>query len=244
MLVNYMQLLGLLRLVRLNWPQLLYTIIGFMDLTSSGSSWVSLECSFSSWGLPRSVKRAIVLLLWPVGAVLVLTAYWAVYAFLQSRRRGGGQFRAMFQRCLPHVKMSWVVMAFFLYTPTTREVISLFSCQEVDSHGRLPPEAAYADDAEAALTLPNTRWGVWASDTNVTCGSMAHLGLVMGGGVPGLLWVFGLPLVLGLALRRHHRTENDEQKLASERVSADACCFGTAAAVWRSATWRGVWCQL
>jgi hypothetical protein len=70
MLVNYMQLLGLLRLVRLNWPQKLRSVIGYMDWTSSGSSWVSLECSFNSWGLPRSVKRSIVLLLWP-GALQV-----------------------------------------------------------------------------------------------------------------------------------------------------------------------------
>jgi hypothetical protein len=68
MLVNYMQLLGLLRLVRLNWPQVLHNVAEFMnytDFTSSGSTWVSLECSFNSWGLPRSIKRSIVLLLWP-----------------------------------------------------------------------------------------------------------------------------------------------------------------------------------
>ncbi|KAF6254191.1 hypothetical protein COO60DRAFT_1542740 [Scenedesmus sp. NREL 46B-D3] len=50
------------------------------------------------------------------------------------------------------------------------------------------------------------------------CGSAQHLGLVIGGGVPGLLWVFGLPLALGLTLRRHNRMENEEQQLASERI--------------------------
>jgi hypothetical protein len=122
--------------------------------------------------------------------------------------------------------MSWVVMAFFLYTPTSREVISLFSCQRVDAAGRLPDEAAFAADAEDALYLPNSRWGVWTSDTNVECGSLHHLGLVIGGGVPGLLWVFGLPLALGLMLRRHNKVKDEEQQLASERVSAAVhCCL-------------------
>jgi hypothetical protein len=121
--------------------------------------------------------------------------------------------------------MSWVVMAFFLYTPTSREVISLFSCQEVDSAGKLPDEADFnREDAEAALTLADSRWGVWTMDTNVMCGSAHHLGLVLGGGVPGLLWVFGLPLALGLTLRRHNRVKNEEQQLASERVSGCRCC--------------------
>jgi hypothetical protein len=159
----------------------------------------------------------------PVAALAALTTYWAIYAFILSWRRAPGQFRATFQRYLPHIKMSWVVMAFFLYTPTSREVISLFSCQPVDSAGELPLEAANATDATAALTLPGSRWGVWTSDTNVECGSMHHLGLVIGGGVPGLLWVFGLPLALGLTLRRHNRMENQEQQLASERVSALVC---------------------
>jgi hypothetical protein len=161
-----------------------------------------------------------------VAALAALTAYWAIYAFILSRRRAPGQFRSTFQRYLPHTKMSWVAMAFFLYTPTSREVISLFSCQRVDAAGHLPAEAAYAKDAEAALTMPYSRWGVWTSDTNVECGSLHHLGLVVGGGVPGLLWVFGLPLALGLTLRRHNKVKDKEQQLASERVSAAVqCCL-------------------
>jgi hypothetical protein len=67
MMVSYMQLLGLLRLIRLNWSELLRRVLLTMDFTSSTSTWVSLECSFgsSSSSLPRSVARSITLLLLP-----------------------------------------------------------------------------------------------------------------------------------------------------------------------------------
>lgn len=69
MLVSYMQLLGLLRLVRLNWShwlqQVLKTMI-YIDFTSGAAIWVSLECSFAEGGpLPKSLRRSLVLMLWP-----------------------------------------------------------------------------------------------------------------------------------------------------------------------------------
>lgn len=69
MLVNYMQLLGLLRLVRINWAAQLRQLLVYLDFTSGASTWISLECSLSdddgSSSLPRSVRRSIVVLLWP-----------------------------------------------------------------------------------------------------------------------------------------------------------------------------------
>jgi hypothetical protein len=68
MMVNYMQLLGLLRLIRLNWPAYLEKVLVFLDFTSGATTWVSLECSLEdSEGMPRSLKRTIFLLLWPGG---------------------------------------------------------------------------------------------------------------------------------------------------------------------------------
>lgn len=66
MLVSYMQLLGLLRLVRIDWRDTLSQVLTFLDLTSSASTWVSIECSMAEGPLlPRSIKRSLVLLLWP-----------------------------------------------------------------------------------------------------------------------------------------------------------------------------------
>jgi hypothetical protein len=66
MLVNYMQLLGLLRLVRINWAEQLSKMLVYLDFTSGATTWVSVECSLDPYsGIPRSVARSIVVLLWP-----------------------------------------------------------------------------------------------------------------------------------------------------------------------------------
>lgn len=69
MLVSYMQLLGLLRLIELDWREWLKAVqstLTYLDFTSGVSTWVSVECSFSDAGLlPKSLKRSLVLLMWP-----------------------------------------------------------------------------------------------------------------------------------------------------------------------------------
>lgn len=69
MLVSYMQLLGLLRLIRLDWSVWMRTVMAtftYLDFTSGTSTWVSIECSFGGDGLlPKSLKRSLVLMLWP-----------------------------------------------------------------------------------------------------------------------------------------------------------------------------------
>lgn len=66
MLVNYMQLLGLLRLVRINWAEQLTALLTYLDFTSGAATWVSVECSLTDDGaVPRSVMRSIIVLLWP-----------------------------------------------------------------------------------------------------------------------------------------------------------------------------------
>jgi hypothetical protein len=61
-----MQLLGVLRLVRINWSERLSRMLVYLDLTSGATTWLSIECSLQDEpGLPRSVQRSIVLLLWP-----------------------------------------------------------------------------------------------------------------------------------------------------------------------------------
>ena len=107
--------------------------------------------------------------------------------------------------------MSVVILFFFMYTTTTRELIGLFSCQQVDDPMRLPPEAfgslertpdnPYYIEALSSLRYSSSSWlqGYWTSDTHVRCGSPAHIGLVVGLGVPGVLF-FALGLPVGLAV--------------------------------------------
>eukprot|EP00878_Enallax_costatus_P001244 GHUV01001388.1.p1 GENE.GHUV01001388.1~~GHUV01001388.1.p1 ORF type:complete len:468 (+),score=94.47 GHUV01001388.1:70-1404(+) len=216
MLVSYMQLLGLLRLVRLNWShwmeQVLKTLT-YIDFTSGASTWVSVECSFAEGALPKSLKRSLVLMLWPLGALMFLGIIWLSYAYITTRlRRVRHGVRRQIVRLEPYMVLSAVTMLYFLYTPTSREIISLFSCQPVDTEKALQdvaPTSKYTSDAVAALAnrTPKDGWqGVWTSDTSVMCSSPAHVGVAIGLGIPGLIvWVFGLPIMLWVMLKRNSR---------------------------------------
>eukprot|EP00878_Enallax_costatus_P023021 GHUV01024468.1.p1 GENE.GHUV01024468.1~~GHUV01024468.1.p1 ORF type:complete len:339 (+),score=62.81 GHUV01024468.1:70-1017(+) len=231
MLVSYMQLLGLLRLVRLNWShwmeQVLKTLT-YIDFTSGASTWVSVECSFAEGALPKSLKRSLVLMLWPLGALMFLGIIWLSYAYITTRlRRVRHGVRRQIVRLEPYMVLSAVTMLYFLYTPTSREIISLFSCQPVDTEKALQdvaPTSKYTSDAVAALAnrTPKDGWqGVWTSDTSVMCSSPAHVGVAIGLGIPGLIvWVFGLPIMLWVMLKRNSRVnEFGVSKLEDPLVS-------------------------
>lgn len=144
-----------------------------------------------------------------MGALLVLAAFWLAVAW-GLRNRPWARRRLFFRKwLLQHAVMCVVILLYFLYTTTTRELISLFSCQQVDDPARLPIEAAAGMSrsmenpaySEALLALPyqSSSWtqGYWTSDTRVRCSSPVHLGLVIGLGIPGVL-LFGLGLPIGL----------------------------------------------
>lgn len=66
MLASYMQLLGLLRLVSINWDERLSNVLVYLDFTSGSSTWMSLECSLRGVNnIPASILRSVVVLLFP-----------------------------------------------------------------------------------------------------------------------------------------------------------------------------------
>jgi hypothetical protein len=66
MLARYMQLLGLLRLVTINWDGHLSNVLVYLDFTSGTTTWMSLECSFRGvTNIPASVMRSVLVLLFP-----------------------------------------------------------------------------------------------------------------------------------------------------------------------------------
>jgi len=157
-----------------------------------------------------------------VAALVVLGVFWLIAA-LFLRRRPWARRVVFFKRwMMQHVVMSVVILFYYLYTSTTREIISLFSCQQVDDPSRLPDQAyggleRVSDNPsyiEALLALPyqSSSWltGYWTSDTNLRCGSPVHLGLVVGLGIPGvLLFSLGLPLGLWVLLWRTNKQKVD-----------------------------------
>jgi hypothetical protein len=66
MLARYMQLVGLLRLISINWDEHLSNVLVYLDFTSGTTTWMSLECSFRGvTDIPASVLRSVVVLLFP-----------------------------------------------------------------------------------------------------------------------------------------------------------------------------------
>lgn len=169
-----------------------------------------------------------------VGALMFLGIMWCAYAYFITRRRGVTRgMRSQLQRLEPYMVLSAVTMLYFLYTPTSREIISLFSCQPVDTLDALQhvaPESSSSPEAKDALkafTPKNSGWqGVWTSDTSVLCASPVHVGIAIGLGVPGMIvWVFGLPVALWLMLRRDSKVDaNGQFKLEDPLVSVAGLC--------------------
>lgn len=166
-------------------------------------------------------------------ALLVLATFWALTAFI-LRNMPWARRRLYFRRWIfQHAVMSVVILLYFLYTTTTREVIGLFSCQQVDDPSQLPDESSGVlargpdnpqySEALQALTHGSNSWlqGVWTSDTAVRCGSPAHIGLMVGLGIPGvLLFALGLPVGLWVLLERISRDTLDGQsRLEDPEVS-------------------------
>jgi len=74
LLITHLQMLGLMRGLRVNWPEGVNAALVFFDQTSTVSSWVSLDCSLGNsehGGLRRSIKRTLALLLLPGECSLV-----------------------------------------------------------------------------------------------------------------------------------------------------------------------------
>jgi hypothetical protein len=167
-----------------------------------------------------------------VMALMALGAIWFVVSLVLYRQASGTRPKRFNRKWMwQHAVMGSVILLYFLYTSTTREVISLFSCQQVDNPARLPQEAWSGQQlntsspahAEALFALRNRTdsWarGFWTSDTNIQCGSPQHLGLMIGLGVPGLVFVVGMPVGLWLLLWRISKHTDGHRRLRDPEVS-------------------------
>jgi hypothetical protein len=70
LLITHLQLLGLLRTIRMDWPSGFEKVISALDQTQPISSWVVMECVYNNipGGLRPSLARTLTILLLPGGA--------------------------------------------------------------------------------------------------------------------------------------------------------------------------------
>lgn len=147
----------------------------------------SLECTFSTSGtMPRSIKKMIVSAIIPF---LQWVAFMIIWMLLIVRQR----------RPFAHVFRQSIVTAYAVfyisYTGMAGTLLKLAICQQTDSHS----------DHENAIA--NSKY--WMEDTDINCSSSQYRILLLAGGIPLILSVFGAPAWL-LFVLIHYRERLDE----------------------------------
>jgi hypothetical protein len=80
LLTSHLQLLGLLRPLRIKWPEALQKLLQHVDPSSALMAWARLDCSMAdAAAVRRSVQRSVVLLLTPGALCTAVYCAWLWY---------------------------------------------------------------------------------------------------------------------------------------------------------------------
>ncbi|KAI8472269.1 MAG: hypothetical protein J3K34DRAFT_504194 [Monoraphidium minutum] len=221
LLITHMQMLGLLRGIRMNWPAGMDQWFGYIDQSQAVSSWVALECSFPravEGALRSSVARMMLLLLLPVlGAVAALAYSCACALYFAARARWSrarGAAPVTWAYYFPRFVMSLVLVCFYTYPQVSDAVVSiLVACTPVDDPAAVRPAAlplpGVGPPGASALAALKAVGLYWNMDTRYQCfeGPMRWL---MGMGIAwAVLFCLGFPLGVALALWRNKSRLDD-----------------------------------
>ena len=155
----------------------------------------SLDCTFfSSTFIPRSMKKMALSAIFPFLLLFTFMIFWAFHALKHKKA---------FCFILRH----WIVTAFVVfyisYTNMTETLLKLVICQSADN----------AVNEPYTKSIAQSRY--WMEDTDITCYSNDHLILLIVGGIPLILAVFGAPVWLLYVLMQHHDKLDEPQFLGT-----------------------------
>ena len=144
----------------------------------------SLDCIFSyNTSIPRSMKKMGLSAMFPFMLVFIFMLFWALCALKQ-------------RKSCSYIFRHWIVTAYVVfyisYTNMTETLLKLVICQSADK----PSNNGYTESTAIS-------W-YWMEDTDITCYSDDHLILLLVGGIPLTLAVFGAPVWLIYVLIHHH----------------------------------------
>ena len=218
-LVTHLQLLGLLRGLRVAWPRALAGSLLALDQASTVTPWVSLDCSLGAdggGGARRSARRTLAVLLLPLAGLALGAAFWGAHRLVAgalARRRPALRRLTWARYYRPRAALTAVLVFFYLYPQVSNAVVSIFSCARLDAD--LAPSAATraGEVARHFAALPredsplaaSARAGYWAEDTAYTCYAGAHRWLAALGGAWMAWFCLGFPLATAAALWRQQR---------------------------------------
>ena len=144
----------------------------------------SLDCIFfRSTSIPRSMKKMALSVMFPFLMLFTFMVYWALHA-LKQRKGWSYMFRY------------WIVTAYVVfyisYTSMTETLLKLVICESADN-------VPNVGDLKSATVS----WH-WMEDTDMACYSNDHLILLLIGGIPLTVVVFGAPAWLLYVLICHY----------------------------------------
>ncbi|CAD7699197.1 unnamed protein product [Ostreobium quekettii] len=198
-LVSYFQVMGLARIIDLDWPDPVDDLLKAEETPSNVNfaSFAALDCILNDSGFPRSIKRAIVVALFPVMMVCAGTLFWALLSLMPSK---SASVRRFFYR---NVLVTAFVALFLSYPSVVRSTLEIFDCVDVDADD---PSLPYAGNATAQGSF-------WKVDTRQKCFEGDHRMLTATLGATWLVaFCLGVPLALLAFLTRRrdrlHRAES------------------------------------
>ena len=167
---------------------------------------ISLDCIFSdNTSIPRSMKRMALSAMFPFLILFAFMLFWALCALKQRKGRN-------------YIFRHWIVTAYVVfyisYTNMTETLLKLVICQGADS----------ASDDGYIKSVAVSQY--WMEDTDIKCYSHEHLILLLVGGIPLTLAMFGAPVWLLYELIYHHDRLDKPQFLGTYGFFYKSYCQG------------------
>eukprot|EP00347_Sterkiella_histriomuscorum_P014799 403359479 len=132
MLTNYMQIISFAASFNLGWPESLKRLYDSISIVSqSADAAFSLDCFFDnagvngvSGGTPTFFIKALILLVLPVFALLIIFAFWGLFNLFRKLDK------ASFTR---NTIVSIIVVIFLAHPTLTSNAFSMMNCYEIES---------------------------------------------------------------------------------------------------------------
>eukprot|EP00210_Caulerpa_lentillifera_P003717 g3550.t1 len=191
-LINFLQVTSMAVSINMDWTDAVrktLLVLGTAGNLAGGTGYFSLDCFLTSGSVPKSLRRMIFAILYPLCIFILFALFWAFRAL--ARRQN---YRILLQR----IWLSFLSITYFFYIGLTKDLLRFFACVKIDE------DTENLEDAELASPLEDS---YWEEDTSVKCYSHRHA-LVVGILVIPFLCAVSLGYPLGTLFILHSNREN------------------------------------
>ncbi|KAF6259902.1 hypothetical protein COO60DRAFT_944555 [Scenedesmus sp. NREL 46B-D3] len=201
MLIEYMQLLSVLRLTRIAnyWNRTAEAVLLALSITPISSyAWMSIECALPAGMAPARYAYLgnIAATMLPVGLVAVVCAVTLTWAARDARRRGFLTLRS-YPYVVPTVLLGAFKAMTYVYPGVASAAVGIFSCKHLDRPASMAGEVVAAQGT------------FWSKDLDTQCFGSKHAALALSVGLPVLLLLIAFSALQAALLARRARRKPD-----------------------------------